>query len=138
MTTFSNFFGKNFPSTPDKIFTNRRVYLNIHSAPGKATPSDHEIVLVKILMASIRIKIPKRRSPRKTNWDNYKSDLTEWRKINVNGETQTYIDTNLDQLTEFIQQAYTIHYSKNFASHGAGRHDEGENEKGHNNKNADV
>ena len=65
---FTTFYGTKGGTTPDKIFANKQAFLNIHAAPGPATPSDHEIMMVKISMAPIQIPILSRRSPRKTDW----------------------------------------------------------------------
>ena len=102
---FPTYYGARSATTPDKIFTNKKAYFNLHAAPGPDSSSDHIVVMVKIASGPIKVEIRERKSVKNTDWENYRRDLERLELDPLEGKNTEEIDRALEKVTEAIKEA---------------------------------
>ena len=102
---FPTFIGPAGTGTPDTVLTNSTFHYNIHLTPGPLTPSDHIPIIAKISTSLIQHPIKPRYQFHKTDWDSYKTILSNFNLQMKNNATTNDIDLYIEQWTNAIVDA---------------------------------
>ena len=90
---------------PDIVLTNNTFHYNLHLAPGPLTPSDHIPIIAKISTSLIQHPIKPRHQFHKTDWDQYKTILTDFNLDMKHDATTDDIDDYISKWTDAITDA---------------------------------
>lgn len=102
---FGTFLTHQNTTTPDKIFTNNKAFLNTYARPGPLTGSDHLPIIYTISTSPIQIEIPERLKMCTADWISYRTDLEEHEIPQLENKTLEDIDDALRKLLSAITAA---------------------------------
>lgn len=104
---FYTYLGHRTTSTPEKIFTNNKAFLNYYIQPGPITTSDHIPIIFTVSTSPIQIETKRRFTMSKANWEGFKQDLIQHQIPNLDLSQLEDIDRELKKVTTAIKYAAT-------------------------------
>lgn len=106
---FPTFLGTHNITSPDKVFSNNKAFLNYHLSPGPLTPSDHIPIIMKISVNHIQVPIRKRLNMKKANWEKFREELENTEVPNLQEEPIEELDNAISKFHTNIKNAMENH-----------------------------
>lgn len=102
---FPTFIGARTQSTPDRVFTNNKAFLNYYLQEGPLTGSDHLPVIMTLSTSPIQIPVRSRFIMHKANWDSYREELQNYIIPHLQGCNTETIENEIVRLQNAIINA---------------------------------
>lgn len=106
---FSTFIGHRTLTTPDRIFTNNKAFLNYAIQQGPITTSDHIPILFTLSTSPIQTPCNPRFQMSRADWPAYQQELLNYETSHLQDETLEKIDDEIDRFHNTVKLAVQHH-----------------------------